>query len=57
MKEDGTNDTNLYIDSDLTQQTSLNKIVQSIVDIQFDEVLDGGNLPVGNYTFYFTLAD
>lgn len=53
----GDEDTNQYEESDFEYSTSLNKIVNSIVQINFDGIFTGGNLPVGTYTFYFTLAD
>ena len=53
----GDNDTNVYFSEDFEYSTSLHKIVNSIIDIKFDGVSTGGNLKVGTYTFYFTLAD
>lgn len=53
----GDNDTNIYFEEDFEYSTSLHKIVNSIVDIKFDGVQTSGNLKVGTYTFYFTLAD
>ena len=53
----GDNDTNIYFEEDFEYSTSLHKIVNNIVDIKFDGVQTSGNLKVGTYTFYFTLAD
>lgn len=54
----GNNDTNIY---DAGQQfdidTSLYKRVISIPKINYNGVSAGGNLKVGNYHFYFKLAD
>ena len=53
----GDNDTNIYFNDDFEYSTSLHKIVNGIVDIKFNGIQTGGNLKVGTYTFYFTLAD
>lgn len=54
----GNEDTNQYHDdSSFEYETSLHRIVNSIVGIQFNGIASDGNLPIGNYTFYFTLAD
>ena len=54
----GERDTNVYNDDDAFEyETALHKIVNKIVKIDFKGVQTGGNLKVGTYTFYFTLAD
>lgn len=53
----GDDDTNIYNLDTFEFEVALNKIVNSIVKINFDGIQTGGNLMVGTYTFYFTLAD
>ena len=53
----GDNDTNIYNQSSFNTDISLQKITNGIVDIQFNGVHGNGNLPVGNYVFYFKLSD
>lgn len=53
----GERDTNLYDINTLNLDTSLYKKVQSMPSIQLYEVLQGGNLKVGNYIFYIKYAD
>lgn len=54
----GNNDTNIYDQgSQFDVDTSLYKRVTKIPKIQFNGVLSGGDLKVGNYFFYFKLAD
>lgn len=55
----GDNDTNIY-DDDVNQfdlDTSLYKKYNKIPKIQFNKVLNGGNLKVGNYVLYFRYCD
>lgn len=54
----GNNDTNIYDSGDQFDiDTSLYKRVVKIPKITFARVDSGGNLKVGNYHFYFKLAD
>lgn len=53
----GNTDTNLYDCSEFEIDTSLVKKYINIPKVRFSGVYYGGNLPVGNYTFYFKLAD
>lgn len=53
----GDSDTNIYDKDLINQQTSLHKQTNTIATITFNGISHGGNLPVGNYVFYFKLAD
>ena len=53
----GNLDTNIYSEKNFESETSLIKTVQTIVTVDFLGLTNGGNMPVGNYTFYFKLAD
>lgn len=53
----GSADTNLYDDSQFDIDTSLYKKINTIPKIQFLGLTYGGNLPVGNYNFYFKYSD
>ena len=53
----GNTDTNLYDESEFEIDSSLLKKYINIPKVNFQGVFYGGNLPVGNYTFYFKLAD
>ena len=54
----GSNDTNIYDQGEQFDiDTSLYKIVNNIPKITFLGTPSGGNLRVGNYHFYFKLAD
>lgn len=54
----GSNDTNIYDQGEqFNIDTSLYKIVDNIPKITFLGTSSGGNLRVGNYHFYFKLAD
>lgn len=53
----GNTDTNLYDYGEFEIDTSLFKRYNSIPIIQFQKVIQGGSLKIGNYTFYFKLAD
>lgn len=54
----GSNDTNIYNQGDQFDiDTSLYKRIIKIPNVEFYGVLDGGNLKIGNYTFYFKYAD
>ena len=53
----GNTDTNLYDESEFEIDTSLLKKYINIPKVNFSGVFYGGNLQVGNYTFYFKLSD
>lgn len=53
----GNTDTNLYDYGEFEIDTSLFKRYNSIPIITFQKVIQGGNLKIGNYIFYFKLAD
>ena len=53
----GNLDTNIYTEENFSTEASLIKAVKTIVSVDFLGTFSGGKLPVGNYTFYFKLAD
>ena len=53
----GENDTNIYDNENFETETSLYKLVNKIAKIQFNGIEYGGNNKVGNYVYYFKLAD
>lgn len=54
----GNNDTNIYDQgSQFDSDTALYKTYNGIPEIEFLNVYQNGNLPVGNYHFYFRYAD
>ena len=54
----GNNDSNIYDSGDQFEvDTSLYKRITKIPKIKFEGVKSGGNLKIGNYHFYFKLAD
>lgn len=53
----GNTDTNIYDESEFEIDTSLLKKYINIPKVNFSGVFYGGNLQVGNYTFYFKLSD
>lgn len=53
----GSNDTNIYDDNEFDIDTSLYKKITKIPKIEFLGLSSGGNNKVGNYVFYFRLAD
>ena len=53
----GNLDTNIYTKSNFKIESGLIKTVRTIVGLDFKGVSEGGILPVGNYNFYFKLAD
>ena len=57
VDREGDNDTNIYDKESFDTDISLYKKVNQIAKIKFMGVTTGGNLPVGNYHFYFKLAD
>ena len=53
----GNLDTNIYTSDNFPIEAGLIKTVRSIVGLDFLGIFDGGIMPVGNYHFYFKLAD
>lgn len=53
----GDNDSNIYNSDKFHTDTSLYKISTHISNVTFNGVMDGGNLSVGNYVFYFRYSD
>jgi hypothetical protein len=53
----GNIDTNIYSINNFKSETSLVKIVKSVVKLDFLGLSDNGNMPVGSYIFYFRLSD
>lgn len=53
----GNLDTNIYSKTNFKIETGLIKSTRTITTIDFLGIKDGGNMKVGNYTFYFKLAD
>ena len=53
----GNVDTNIYSKENFISETNLIKTVNSLVKVDFDGLTNGGKMPIGNYTFYFKLAD
>ena len=51
---DGNVDTNIYSEDNFKIETSLVKVVQSIVNVDFRGISEGGKMPVGNYHYYKT---
>jgi len=57
VDREGDNDTNIYDKETFESDISLYKKINTIAKIKFIGVTTGGNLPVGNYHFYFKLSD
>ena len=57
VDREGDNDTNIYDNDKFEIQSSLYKKVSEIVKLRFLGLTNGGNFKVGNYHFYFKLAD
>lgn len=57
VDREGEDDTNLYPQNSFESSIALQKITKGIVNIEFRGVNGNGNLPVGNYVFYFKLSD
>ena len=57
VDREGDNDTNIYDKESFDTDISLYKKATTIAKLQFLGLSSGGNLPVGNYNFYFRLAD
>lgn len=53
----GNLDTNIYTEDNFKIEAGLVKMVRSIVTLDFLGVKEGGLMPIGNYNFYFKLAD
>ncbi len=53
----GNLDTNIYSKENFKSEASLIKSVKNVITLDFLGIKDGGTLKVGNYTFYFKLAD
>lgn len=53
----GNLDTNIYTEDNFKIEASLIKSVQSVIKLDFLGIYEGGKFPVGNYNFYFKLAD
>ena len=53
----GNLDTNIYTEDNFKIEASLIKSVQSIIKVDFLGIQEGGKFPIGNYNFYFKLAD
>lgn len=53
----GNVDTNIYTEDNFKIESNLTKAVQQITTVEFHGVFNGGSMPIGNYTFYFKLAD
>ena len=53
----GNLDTNIYTEDNFKIESGLIKTVRSIISVDFLGIENGGMMPVGNYTFYFKLAD
>lgn len=57
VDREGDNDSNIYDESTFDSEASLYKVPNSIVKLNFLGLHESGNLKVGNYVFYFKLAD
>lgn len=57
VDRDGDNDTNIYDAESFDTDISLYKKASTIAKLKFLGLSSGGNLPVGNYNFYFKLSD
>lgn len=53
----GNLDTNIYSENNFKVETGLIKSVRTITTVDFLGIKDGGSMSIGNYTFYFRLAD
>ena len=57
VDREGDNDTNIYDTDSFETDTSLYKKINTIPTLSFVGLNTSGNLKVGNYVFYFKLAD
>ena len=53
----GNLDTNIYTEDNFKIEAGLIKTVRSVITLDFLGIKEGGSMPVGNYNFYFKLAD
>lgn len=53
----GDNDTNVYEANTFQTDISLFKIYKTFPQVELQDPIEGGNLKVGNYTFYFKYSD
>lgn len=53
----GNIDTNIYSKENFNIETSLIKVVNKIITVDFLGIKEGGSMKIGNYTFYFKLSD
>ena len=53
----GNLDTNIYTEDNFKIEAGLIKTVRSVISLDFLGIYNGGKMPVGNYNFYFKLAD
>ena len=53
----GNLDTNIYSEENFKIEANLIKSIRTITSVEFLGIKDGGTMKVGNYTFYFKLAD
>lgn len=53
----GNLDTNIYSEENFKVEAGLIKSIRTITTVEFLGIRDGGSMSVGNYTFYFKLAD
>lgn len=53
----GNLDTNIYREKDFKVEAGFIKAVRTITTVDFLGIKDGGYMKIGNYTFYFRLAD
>lgn len=57
VDREGDNDTNIYDENTFSSDISLYKKTNTIPKVIFNTLEPSGNLKVGNYVFYFKLAD
>ncbi len=57
VDREGDNDTNIYDEDTFSSDISLYKKTNTIPKLSFQGLSSNGNLRVGNYVFYFRLAD
>lgn len=53
----GNNDTNIYDDEFLSQETSLFNSYKGFPTLEIDRIQDGGDMPCGSYVFYFRFCN
>lgn len=57
VDREGDYDTNKYSNSTFDIETSLNKRINKIPKVEYNGVIEGGEMKVGNYVFYFKYCD